>query len=479
VRKYLLLTALLALTACQDSRSSDPLTMSVIGNSLKLIDPNTGPIPQTSETLLGATAQGLVAFDANDQVQTALAERWIVTDDGLSYIFRIRESSWTDGTIVTSADVARSLKRSLSATSRNPLQPLFSNVTAIIPMTGQVVEIRLKAPEPNFLQLLSQPEMAILKPNGGTGPFRIHSRRVGVLRLRPVADPDTVPQEKTEIDQSKDIRIRAERAALAIKRFESGEATYVQGGRFTDLPLARASRPDTARFQTDPTYGLFGLVATNADGPLGSSDVRMALSLAIDRDTMLQFFGVSAWQPAISILPAALDSGSQPAALSAVQASLGERRAEARRLVGGKPITIRVALPSGPGARLLFASLAADWERVGIKSTLVKLGQPADLHLVDEVAPVSSALWYLQRLSCRNGYRCDETADRLLRLALNEPDLEKRSNLIAQCDSAFVAANNYIPLASPMRWSLVGSDLINWRKSSFSVHPLQHLREGL
>jgi hypothetical protein len=92
---------------------------------------------------------------------------------------------------------------------------------------------------------------------------------------------------------------------------------------------------------------------------------------------------------------------------------------------------------------------------------------------------VSSALWYLQRLSCRDGYRCDETADRLLRIALNEPDLEKRSNLIAQCDSAFIAANNYIPLASPARWSLVGSDLINWRKSSFSVHPLQHLREGL
>jgi oligopeptide transport system substrate-binding protein len=470
------LCAMLLLSGCGETRSNDPLTISVIGTSLKLVDPDAGPLSPATEVLLGATAQGLVSFDANDQVQTALAERWIVTDDGLSYIFRIREARWPDGAPVTSVDVAKSLKRSMVASSRNPLQPIFSNVTAVIPMTGQVVEIRLRVPERNFLQLLSQPELAILKPNGGTGPFRIHSRRVGVLRLRPAADPDADPQEKVEIKQADDIRLRAERPALAIRRFERGEASYVMGGSFVDLPLARASRPDTARFQVDPAYGLFGLAITNADGPLTSSDVRLALSLAIDRDTMLQFFGVRDWQPAISILPAALDSSGPPAALSDVQASLGERRAHARRLIGGRSVTIRVALPAGPGARLLFASLAADWQRIGVRAVRVGAGQAADLRLIDEVAPVSSAVWYLQRLSCVHGYQCNENAERLLSLAMAETDLTKKSSLISQCDGAFAEGYGYIPLALPMRWSLVGSDLVNWRKSAFSIHNLKDLR---
>ncbi len=471
-----LLLIALAVAGCQDIRSTEPVTMSVIGSGLKMGDPSAGPISTVSATLLGATAQGLVAFDANDQVETALAERWIVTDDGLSYIFRIREATWPNGAPVTSVDVVQSLKRSMTLSNHNRLQPLFFNVAAIIPMTGQVVEIRLKSPEPNFLQLLSQPELAIFKPSGGSGPFRIHSRRVGVLRLRPLGDPDQDEQEKTKVNLAEDVRLRAERAALAIRRFESGESSYVVGGSFADLPLVRASRPDSARFQIDPAYGLFGLAVTDVDGPLKSSDIRMALSLALDRDTMLQFFGVNSWQSAISILPASLDSSAQPAALIDVQRPLSERRANALRLLGGRFYTVRLSLPSGPGSRLLFASLAADWARIGIKAERVGPGQEADLRLIDEVAPVSSAIWYLQRLSCAHGYRCDETAERLLKLALAETDLAKRSNLIAQSDSAFVAANGYIPLALPMRWSLVGSDLVGWRKSAFAVHPLQDLR---
>jgi oligopeptide transport system substrate-binding protein len=191
---------------------------------------------------------------------------------------------------------------------------------------------------------------------------------------------------------------------------------------------------------------------------------------------MLQFFGVRDWQPAISILPAALDSSGPPAALSDVQAPLGERRAHARRLIGGRSVTIRVALPAGPGARLLFASLAADWQRIGVRAVRVGAGQAADLRLIDEVAPVSSAVWYLQRLSCVHGYQCNENAERLLSLAMAETDLTKKSSLISQCDGAFAEGYGYIPLALPMRWSLVGSDLVNWRKSAFSIHNLKDLR---
>ena len=43
-----------------------------------------------------ATTEGLVGLDAEGQVIPALADRWIVTDDGRSFIFRLRDGTWPE-----------------------------------------------------------------------------------------------------------------------------------------------------------------------------------------------------------------------------------------------------------------------------------------------------------------------------------------------------------------------------------------------
>ena len=50
------------------------------------------PIGEPSRVLLQSTAQGLVRFDASGQIEPGLAERWIVIDNGMSYIFRLRDA---------------------------------------------------------------------------------------------------------------------------------------------------------------------------------------------------------------------------------------------------------------------------------------------------------------------------------------------------------------------------------------------------
>ena len=72
--------------------------------------------------LLSNVAQGLVRFDARGQIEPGLAERWNVSDDGLSYIFRIASADWPDGRTVNAREVARILNRQLRAPSRNPLK---------------------------------------------------------------------------------------------------------------------------------------------------------------------------------------------------------------------------------------------------------------------------------------------------------------------------------------------------------------------
>src|SRR3546814_5749815 len=155
-------------------------------------------------------------------------------------------------------------------------------------MTGEVIEIRLAAPRPYVLQRLAQPQMAILSREGGTGPYR-REKRGGVpgkaLVLTPVeratnesGDELPVPAWQTRI-------VRAERAALAITRFQQGKAALVLGGRFSDLPLLVPAGVDRDDVRIDPVQGLLGLAVTGRSGASGKlledEGVRRAINMAI------------------------------------------------------------------------------------------------------------------------------------------------------------------------------------------------------
>ena len=474
----MLLLAGLTLGSCSRASDKQPITMSLIGSKLQLSNPDRGPIGSEAALMLGETAQGLVAFDADGQIEPALAERWIMTDDGMSVIFRIRRTRWADGRPVTSAEVAARLRAIAAPASRNVLKPLLPGVDRIISMTGQVIEIRLKVPQPDFLQLMAQPELAVFKtsPANGTGPYQIHSVRKGVTRLRLIPDVGETP---TVGDQERsDVRVRSEKASLGIARFAAREIALVTGGGFADLALARAASVASSRFKLDPAYGLFGLAVDVDSKALADVNIRHALAMAINRDRIVQLFGVSNWKPVLSILPAQLDSSAPPAALEWVELPATARIARARGYVNGHPglPEIRVSLPIGASSRLLFAALADDWRRIGIRTTLVGPKDPADLRLIDEVAPQSSALWYLSRVSCAHHMPCSQPGETALKAIVSATTLADHAAAIAETDAAFASNQPYIPIALPLRWSLVGPQLTGWRASAFAIHPLRHFR---
>lgn len=475
---FFLATACLALTSCSGASDKKPITMSVIGSKLHLTDPNSGPVGPEAALMLGATAQGLVAFDADGQIEPALAERWIMTDDGMSIIFRIRRALWADGRPVTSAEVAARLRAVSAPSSRNTLKPLLSGVDRVIGMTGQVIEIRLKVPQPDFLQLMAQPELAIFRtsPALGSGPYAIHSVRNKVTRLRLIPAMGEAPSPEEQ--ERTDVRVRSEKASMGVARFAAREIALVTGGRFADLALARAARPASSQFQLDPAYGLFGLAVAADSKALADANIRRALAMAINRDRIVQLFGVSKWKPVQSLLPAQLDSAAPPAALEWVQLSRADRIARARGYVAGHPglPEIRVSLPAGASARLLFAALLDDWRRIGVRARLVGPNDPADLRLIDEVAPQSSALWYLSRVSCARRMPCSQAGETALKAVALATTPDERAAAIAETDAAFASNQPYIPIALPLRWSLVGPQLTGWRASAFAIHPLRHLR---
>ena len=396
------LIAALLLAGCRGNRDDGPIVVSVIGADRDV-------------ALDDSTEVGLVRLDREGQIIPGAAARWAILDDGLDYIFRI-----DDGAGVSASAAARRLREALRRRRRDPDFAALAPVESIEAVTSTVVEMRLKVPQPDLLPLLARPEFAVRAP----GPLRRDKPDHGATPL----DPRSVE------DVTNPVILRTERVGRAVARFHAGEAALVLGGTFADLPVARVVEPPRKTLRFDPATGLFGFVVSN---PALSTPLRTALSLAVDRDRIVAIVGAPGQVKATTI------------AGSTIEPPLPQRRAAALALLAGQQPHIRVAMPQGPGARLLFAFVATDWGKIGISAEMVPAdAREADLTLVDRVAPPAT----LATLACALASGCDP-ADRLA--LINPP---------------------FIPLAAPVRWSLVAPHLDLFTENGLAAHPLDQLR---
>ncbi|WP_162806214.1 ABC transporter substrate-binding protein [Sphingosinicella terrae] len=465
--RALLLGAVLALAGCGDTQTG-PIQVSAIGGPPEMHNPNLETTDATGAFLLEATAQGLVRFDALGEIEPALAQSWIVSDDGLRYTFRIRRASWPDGSRVTAEQVAGRVRAVVSRASRSPLKPVLGAIDDAVAMTDQVLEISLKGPRPNLLQLLAQPEMAIFVDGRGTGPYQPGEQETGAIRLS-VPRPE---DDEADAPDLPDLWLRGEPAAQAVARFTAGDADLVVGGNVGNLPFARAGRLSDQRLIFDPANGLFGLTFASAEGPLADPAVRSALSMAVDRDGLLATLAVPGLQPRLSLLPA-VEENVRPQTPDWSAQPLPMRRELASRAISAldAPLSVRIAMPDGPGYRLVFAHLRRDWRLIGVEATRVAAGAPAELRLLDEVAPAILASWYLRHFACDSSPVCSTEADQAMEAArIAATGAERRAQLF-QAHQLLSVATAYIPLTSPVRWSLVSTRLTGFRPNPFARHP--------
>ncbi len=475
-----LIAATLIVAGCERRPDDVPVIASVIGGEATLANPNVDMLSAGERILLGATAQGLVRFDAAGGIEPGIAERWIVIDDGRSYIFRIGAARWVDGTQVTAQDVVIALKRAAATSSGNALAPYLTAIDQIVVMTPQVVEIRLSAPRPDLLSILAQPELAIFQARGlaGSGPFRVIEDDGSSVLLRPDRDPQAIADESVEPPApAEHVRLRGERASLAIARFVARQSDLVLGGGFDDWLIVRAADIPPPAIRVDPAAGLFGLAVVNRDGFLAEPINRAAIAGIFER-TRFTTAVRGDWAAAETLLPDQLDSAAAPAVPEWAILDLATRRLAARarvsiwRAQNDDVAPLRIALPSGPGSDVLWALLSSGFASVGLPANRVAIDADADLRLIDRVAPYDGARWYLA-MACNP---CSTEAQAAVDAARIAPTLAARRTAIAAADIAVAADTPFIPVARPLRWSLAAQRLQRFQTNARAWHPLNHLR---
>lgn len=470
-----MLLPLALLAGCSQGVDNSRVVVDIIEERPRPFNISASPLPLASAYLRAATAQGLVTFDEKGRVAPGLANRWIVTDDGMSYIFRLNKTRWNDGREVSSEEVASLITQRMRELRKGRFNAELSVVDRAVPMTGKIVEIRLKAPVPHLLEMLAQPEFGLVRKGFGSGPMR--AERLGdAMQLRRKG----TDEQGDSVLEAETVTIRSSAASLALARYTEGQNDLVEGGRFEDYPLLEATGINAGDIRFDAVPGLFGLLFVEAGPFLSDRQNRDAMAMAIDRPRLLTAFDIVAWREALTLVPESLPNR-LPVPRPDWAQQIDDRKNMARDTIArwesanDQVRPLRIALPRGYGSRIFFARLRADMAAIGLEIERVTPDRPHDLRLIDRTADQSTSAWYMDQLSCDVSAICSLDADRLVAEARMAGDSATRNRLLAEAEAELQAMRNFIPIANPLRWSVARPGLLGHFANGRGWHLLQYL----
>ncbi len=264
----------------------------IIGKGQEAVGLDPAMVTATASFQLFAPVyQQLVRFDADNQPQPYLADSWEATDE-TTYVFTLHPGVvFHNGKALTAEDVKFSLER--IKTAADPVSPWASQLEPIseIEATDELtVTMKLGAPYGPLLATLAADYCAIVPSDAGdlqqemigTGPFTMTEYTQDVTSVFS-ANPDYWEEGLPKVATISYPILPDEAARLAAIR--TGEIGLTTLGDAASVELAEGEESLQVITQETTDYYLLGL-NTQVE-PLNNVAVRQALSLAIDRQGIL------------------------------------------------------------------------------------------------------------------------------------------------------------------------------------------------
>lgn len=256
------------------------------------LDPTSAAAGAIDSVLYSNVFEGLTRFGADGSVNPGLAESWTISDDGLTYTFKLREGvKFHDGTDMNADDVVFSLNRTQGEDSANAQKALYAGIASVEAMDPTTVKLTLSAPNGSMLFNLAWGDAVIVAPESienikqtpiGTGAFKFDSWTQG---------------DKIDLSRNENYWGTAPALSKATFKFISDPTAAFAAIMAEDIDaFAGYPAPENLpQFEADPrfqvivgnTEGETILSTNNKMPPFDNVTVRKALAHAIDRQAII------------------------------------------------------------------------------------------------------------------------------------------------------------------------------------------------
>ncbi|WP_238371727.1 ABC transporter substrate-binding protein [Heliomarina baculiformis] len=256
------------------------------------LDPTSAAAGAIDSVTYSNIFEGLTRFASDGSIIPGLAESWEISEDGLTYTFKLRDGvTFHDGTTMDGEDVKFSLDRARAEDSVNAQKALFTAIDTVEVVDPLTVKVTLSEPNGLFLFNMAWGDAVIVAPESiddikstpiGTGAFKFVSWSQGdSIQIEKYAD---YWGEPAMLDSATFKFISDPTAAFAAMMAEDIDA-FAGFPAPENLPQFEAD----ARFQVlvGSTEGETILAMNNKRPPFDNVKVREAVAHAINRQSVI------------------------------------------------------------------------------------------------------------------------------------------------------------------------------------------------
>jgi oligopeptide transport system substrate-binding protein len=482
----------------------------------KTLDPH-GVSGTWENYIVGDAFMGLLTDAADATPIPGAAESWTISDDGLTYTFRLRDHQWSDGKPVTAEDFVYSFRRILDpataaeyASIMFPIknaQAINSGATKDLESLGvkalddRTLQVTLESPTGYFLELLTHytaypvPRHVIeakgadwVKPGNFTsnGAFQViewtpHARVVAAK------NPRFYDAANVKFDQV--IYYPDEDRNAVTKRFRAGEIDYVDDFASEQIDFLRRELPQETRIH--PYLGTYYYPINNSKPPFTDPRVRHALSLAVERPAITDKVLKTGELPAYGVVPPGTGDYGEPYVPDWAKLPLKERQAKAKALLQeagfgpDNPLKLELSYNTSENHKRIAVAVQAMWKQIGVQAELVNREVKVHYDLLKQAQfDVARAAWvadyndpqnFLYLLETRTGPNnygrfSNPEFDRLMLEQAQTRDQQKRMDLMHQAEKIAIDNDAWVPIYYYVSKALVSQKLKGYVDNTKHTH---------
>ncbi len=473
--------------------------------------------------IIGDLFMGLTTEAQDGSVVPGAAESWTVSDDGLTYTFKLRDHSWSDGTPVTADDFVFALRRILhpetaakyasllypikNAEELNSAKMQGMENLGVRAVDAKTLEVTLKAPTPYFIEQLTHytafpvPKHLVEKFGddwikkehiASNGAYVLEewvpNTHVRLTKNPGFYDAAHVAIEKVEFYPTED------RGAVQ-KRFRAGEIDIAKDFASEQFDFLKKELPDETRVA--PYLGIYYYPINTKKPPFDDPRVRQALSMVIDREAITDKVLKTGEVPAYSFVPPGTGNYGDPAYVGWMETPYAERVKQAKALLAeagygpNNPIKLTLSYNTSENHKRIAIAVASMWKKeLGVEAELFnqevtphydKLEQnDFDVARAGWIADYNDAQNFLYLLETRTGRQnygrwSNPEFDGLMEQASTTTDMDKRAALLRQAEAIAMAEQPIIPIYYYVSKNLVSAKVAGWEANVKDIQRTRYL----